>query len=66
MVDSGEEITEKHRCYQLIKSLPESYDYLIRELNRVLEADFKFKDVKAEILKEHSRRDLRERQHNGF
>lgn len=64
VIDSGEEIAEKHRCYQLIESLPENYDYLIRELDRLPESDFKFNEVKEEILKECSRRDLREKQRN--
>lgn len=64
VLDSGEEITEKHRCYQLIESLPERYGYLIRELDRMPDKDFKFKEVKDEILNEHSRRNLRERQRN--
>lgn len=46
------------------ESLPESHDYLMRELDSISEADFKFKDVKEEILKEQSERNPRERQHN--
>lgn len=39
VVDAGEEVTEKHRCYQFIESLPENYDYLIRESDRIPEKE---------------------------
>lgn len=45
MLDSGEEIPEKHQC------LPENYGYFKRELDGLPETDFKFKEVKEEVLR---------------
>ena len=51
---------EDHRCYQIIQNLPEEYDYLVRKFDKIGDEKFKFENIKSEILKEFSRREIQE------
>ena len=62
--EAGEDVTESHRIYKLIQNLPIEYDYLAREFDKMPDDNFKFDNIKSEIIKEFNRKELRDRQLN--
>ena len=54
--EAGETVPETHRIYRIIQSLPAEFDYLVREFDKMNEAEFTLTKVKATIIDEYNRK----------